>query len=96
MGFHVTHAADADAALQALANQVPKVILTDCNFPGRSGKELIGEIVALHPHIPIVAMSADHSNGNGMLAAGASMFLEKPLDYESLRSAFAEHLASTH
>lgn len=82
-------AADAAEALKQLARQVPDVLLVDITLPGRSGLELIKDVHALHPNIPILVLSM-HEEGlyaQRAIRAGAKGYLMKSADYESFERA---------
>ena len=74
LGFGVTECENVGLALEAFSLQTPTLILTDCNLPGRSGTQLIEIVLAAHPTMIIIGMSAEHHKGSAMLAAGATAF----------------------
>src|SRR5438034_9917072 len=53
-GFTVAAAAHGDDALALLRRQAYSIVLLDEQMPGRRGLELIGEIRALDPAMPVV------------------------------------------
>ena len=78
-------------ALSLLSGTDYDVILTDFSMPKMDGLELIKNIRALHPHCPVILITAYHS----LLAdrpTGAFACLPKPLDRHcfigALREAF--------
>lgn len=81
-GFQVTECVDAEAALIALAQAAPDVLLLDLQLPGLSGWDLIREVRASLPHLPIVAFSACVFPEDRRRAeeAGCSVFLSKPTE----------------
>ena len=50
-------AGTASDALALAETAKPDLVLTDLTLPGRSGLELIKDLKALHPHIPVLVMS---------------------------------------
>src|SRR3989454_5784183 len=56
-GFTVASAAHGDDALALLRRQPYSVVLLDEQMPGRRGLELIGEIRAIDPAMPVVMVT---------------------------------------
>ena len=83
-----TASAAALAAFRAAPGRFDAVI-TDESMPGRSGSELIREIRAIRPHIPIVLVSGYLSAAvvESARDAGASEVLRKPLSARDLTAA---------
>jgi two-component system nitrogen regulation response regulator GlnG len=74
----------ADAALAALRQGVPDVLVTDIRMPGRSGLEMLEEIRTKRPRLPVIVMTA-HSDLESAVAAyqgGAFEYLPKPFDID--------------
>jgi two-component system nitrogen regulation response regulator GlnG len=75
---------NADAVLSALRQGVPDVLVTDIRMPGRSGLEMLEEIRAKRPRLPVIVMTA-HSDLESAVAAyqgGAFEYLPKPFDID--------------
>ncbi len=73
-----------DKALAALHAETPDVLMTDIRMPGRSGLELLREIQASRPGLPVIVMTA-HSDLDAAVAAyqgGAFEYLAKPFDID--------------
>jgi two-component system nitrogen regulation response regulator GlnG len=74
----------ADAALAALRQGAPDVLVTDIRMPGRSGLEMLEEVRARWPRLPVIVMTA-HSDLESAVAAyqgGAFEYLPKPFDID--------------
>jgi len=74
----------ADAALAALRQAAPDVLVTDIRMPGRSGLEMLEEVRAKRPRLPVIVMTA-HSDLESAVAAyqgGAFEYLPKPFDID--------------
>lgn len=87
-GFHIFS--------QACQSEKPfRILITDINLPGKSGKELIRDIRALEEvlkpkfHIRVIAISADQPSKHMLEACrvGAGCYLEKPITKEKLLNA---------
>src|ERR1022692_985894 len=74
----------ADHALTALRADTPDVLMTDIRMPGRTGLDLLKEIQAARPGLPVIVMTA-HSDLDAAVAAyqgGAFEYLPKPFDID--------------
>ena len=83
-GMTATAFEDADAALAALRRGEPDVLVTDVRMPGRSGLDLLDEVRARRPRLPVIVMTA-HSDLENAVAAyqgGAFEYLPKPFDID--------------
>ncbi len=75
---------NADEALHALERTQPDAIITDIRMPGMSGLELLAEIAARRPQLPVIIMTA-HSDLDSAVSAyqgGAFEYLPKPFDVD--------------
>jgi len=74
----------ADGVLARLARQQPDVIISDIRMPGASGLEMLAQIRAQHPRLPVIIMTA-HSDLDSAVASyqgGAFEYLPKPFDVD--------------
>ncbi len=83
-GEPVLSAASYEEALDLAEHGVSRVI-TDINLGGRSGLELLKELRARRPELPVACMSADRSLLVEAGRAGADALLQKPFDLDDLR-----------
>ena len=81
-GCSVDVAEDGEAALALATAHPPDVVVTDIEMPGISGLELIDQLRARVPAVPVVVMTAHVSVDYAVsaLRAQADEFLTKPLD----------------
>lgn len=86
-GWHAITAESTDHALNVLAGEQVDCVLTDVTMPGRSGYELQKEIVASHPGLPVVIMTAYGTIPQAVDAIrnGAYEFVTKPFDLDSVK-----------
>ncbi len=99
-GMSPTAFDQADTALAALRRDRPDVLITDIRMPGRSGLELLTQIRASQPELPVIVMTA-HSDLDSAVAAyqgGAFEYLPKPFDIDQavdlVRRAAQQRLAA--
>ena len=95
LGYRVTEAADAQAALAASEHLAHiDLLVTDVVMPRMSGVELAHELTAARPGLKVLFMSGYTENGishRGMLGPGARM-LHKPFTPEVLARAVRQAL----
>ncbi len=75
---------EAGPALKALQRQEPDALITDIRMPGMSGLELLSELRAGYPDLPVIIMTA-HSDLDSAVSAyqgGAFEYLPKPFDVD--------------
>lgn len=80
LGLHLRRAADLQSAQDHLHVYLPDIVLIDLGLPDGRGEALI-EKLARAPQRPplIIAMSGQAELKDSALAAGADVFLEKPM-----------------
>jgi DNA-binding response OmpR family regulator len=79
-GYHVCSARDGDSGLRlALADRVDLVVL-DLMLPGRSGAEILGELVDQRPGLPVIVLTArgEVEDRIAGLRGGAVDYVVKP------------------
>jgi CheY-like chemotaxis protein/anti-sigma regulatory factor (Ser/Thr protein kinase) len=57
-GWGAQYAESGEAALAAIAQEQPRIVLTDLNMPGMNGLELVAHVHSLYPAVPVVLMTA--------------------------------------
>jgi two-component system nitrogen regulation response regulator NtrX len=85
-GYEVREAGSARAGLAAVREEEPDAMLMDLVMPEATGLDLLPEILAAAPHLPVVMMSGRASLSDAVRATklGAFHFLEKPLTPEAV------------
>jgi CheY-like chemotaxis protein len=94
-GYRVRKVADCQAALAALQDQAPALIVCDMFMPGPCGAAAIGQLKRLAPAAPVIAVSGHFKSGSGIspeeaVAAGAARALAKPVRRAQLLIAVTE------
>src|SRR3989454_922487 len=87
-GFTVAAAAHGDDAIALLRRQPYSIVLLDEQMPGRRGLELIGEIRALDPAMPVVMVTQSEDEGTLREAIGIEVddYLVKPVQPRQILS----------
>ena len=86
-GHEVAQAANGAAALTAMAQRLPDVLVTDLDMPGMGGVELIRRARRAYPELPIVAMTAGGGENLAALELDGACKLQKPFTAAQLISA---------
>ena len=94
-GHTVETAASAADLRRTIRSFRPQVLLTDVVLPDGNGLDLVPELLADHPHMPIIVLSAQNTFTTAMRATeqGAFDYLPKPFDLGELAQAVDDALA---
>ena len=81
-GYRVLTAADGAAAVRAVLDQAPDVVLLDIAMPGLGGIEALTAIRAIAPEVKVIMVSGqgDLDVAKRALAYGAFDYITKPVD----------------
>jgi CheY-like chemotaxis protein len=77
--LRLLYARNGREGLSVIARESPAVVLTDLTMPEMDGLELVQMVRSLHPHIPVILMTAHGSEDIAMeaLRAGAANYIPK-------------------
>jgi two-component system response regulator (stage 0 sporulation protein F) len=94
LGYAVREAESGRAAIEAVRDEIPHLVILDYMMPGLDGAETAREIAAIAPDLPII-FSTGHAALRAMRnAAGEGMpVLEKPFSLAELDDLIKETLA---
>ncbi|MFN8543430.1 MAG: sigma-54 dependent transcriptional regulator [Candidatus Binatia bacterium] len=86
-GFEPVPAASGPEALQTLAATPVDVVLLDIVMPGMDGLQVLDEIRARHPQLPVIMLTATKTVKTAVEAMklGAFDYVGKPFDVDELR-----------
>jgi len=84
-GYKSFTAVDGFSAIEIVKDHSIDLAILDFNLPDINGIDILKQIHAIQPNVPVVIMSADNSYRLQLDAfeAGACMFLSKPINLES-------------
>jgi two-component system nitrogen regulation response regulator GlnG len=90
-GHNVTLVASLAEMRRALAAERPDVLVTDVVLPDGNGLDMVAELVAEHPGLPVIVLSAQNTLTTAVRATevGAYDYLPKPFDLDALTQAVA-------
>ena len=79
-GHAVVTVASREAALAALAEAAPSVLISDVRLPDGDGLDIVRAAAAMQPQVPAVVMTgrASEPGRKAARAAGAAAYLPKP------------------
>jgi two-component system invasion response regulator UvrY len=87
-------AGNADQALEAVLRQAWDLVLLDLTMPGRNGAEVLEQIVAIRPHLPVLvcSMHPEEQYAVPLLQAGAAGYIAKDTSEPELINAIKKVL----
>src|SRR5207253_4935130 len=93
-GFRVTCARSGREALEAMRGAHFDAIVSDIFMPDGNGLEIVRELRAISPGIPIILITAQGSVELAVraVAEGASDFIAKPFEIAALTALVRRHL----
>ncbi|WP_010216994.1 nitrogen regulation protein NR(I) [Sphingomonas sp. PAMC 26621] len=94
-GHRVTTAATIAEAEVQLAGRAPDVLVTDVVLPDGNGLDLVERVVASHPGLPVIVLSAQNTLTTAVRSTevGAFDYLPKPFDLDALSQSVQSALA---
>ncbi|QOZ06881.1 response regulator [Bradyrhizobium sp. CCBAU 51765] len=95
--FVMDFAGSAAQALNRISDtgeQTLILILSDVNMPGMNGLEMLPELRARRPDVPVIMITAygDAETRKTALERGAQALLTKPIDFDQVRQAIEARL----
>lgn len=87
---------DGEAALKAVAEQEPQVMVLDVMMPGMKGLEVLQRVREQHPAVQVILLTGQGKTRDGIegMRHGAFAYLMKPLDIEELIRTLGEAVAA--
>jgi DNA-binding NtrC family response regulator len=85
-GFHLTCADSGEKSVQIARKEMPDIVLMDLNLPGISGIEAMKQILAIHPDVLTIMITAYGSIQSAVEAmrSGSYDYITKPFDNDQL------------
>ena len=95
LGYRATSFANPHEALQAFRTTPAAFdgVITDLSMPGMGGLELVRELKAIRPSIPIAVASGRPEDREMEATAGVRLMIQKPATIEEIADALARLLA---
>ncbi|MBJ6138749.1 nitrogen regulation protein NR(I) [Marinobacter litoralis] len=97
-GMHVQAFDSGEGIIARLERERPDAIVSDIRMPGVDGITLLSRIVALHPDVPVIIMTA-HSDLDSAVTSyqtGAFEYLPKPFDVDEAVALVKRAIAHSH
>ncbi len=86
-GYDVDCASGGDEAMTLIEKNNYSILITDYEMPGTDGIALTKKVRNLRPSMPIIGISGSYNGKKEFLAAGATLFMEKPIALSILKKA---------
>ena len=83
-GLQVREADSAEAALGAVAQERPDLLLLDINLPDRTGWDVLRELRRRETDVPTIVISAVRANPRRLVEFQPLAYLPKPFPLEAL------------
>lgn len=85
-GYHVLTASDGESALQIIENDPPHLVVLDLLMPGISGLDVLQQLKARAPQLPVILLTGRGSAAEGAegMQIGAHDYLMKPVNIDEL------------
>ena len=93
-GYDVRQASGADAAVEALREKRPDVVVLDIAMPERDGLSALQEFLDIEPSLPVIIHTAYPSYADNFLAWAAEEYVVKSMDIAPLVEAIQKALKS--
>ena len=87
---------DGEAALKAVAENEPQVMVLDVMMPGIKGLDVLQRVKEEHPKVQVILLTGQGKTRDGIegMRHGAFAYLMKPLDIEELIRTLGEAVAA--
>jgi two-component system response regulator GlrR len=94
-GYRVTAVTSAEAAMTQLHIELPQLVLSDVQLPGKDGLALFDDIRLQHPMLPVILLTAHGTIPDAVQATerGVFSYLTKPFDGKNLLDKIAQALS---
>jgi DNA-binding NarL/FixJ family response regulator len=95
-GTHFSEASDGDEVLTELLKAQQDILLLDINMPGRSGMEVLKDVMHIYPQLFVIMVSVQPENQYALrcLRAGATAYVNKNSASDELAPAIKKILDS--
>lgn len=89
-GYEVRTASDFDEGVELARQDSPEMAIVDLRMPGKSGLELVKELVEIDPGTKVIVLTGYGSIATAIEAMriGATYYLAKPVDVDDILTAF--------
>ncbi|MGA1302289.1 MAG: sigma 54-interacting transcriptional regulator, partial [Burkholderiaceae bacterium] len=88
----------ANEAMRALQSEAPQVLVSDIRMPGQSGLELLEQVKARLPDLPVIIMTgfSDLDSAVSAFQGGAFEYLSKPFDVDEATALIRRAVRESH
>lgn len=94
-GYEVRVATEADAALEAVRERRPDLVVLDINMPGKDGLDLLRELMGIDRKLPVVLNTAYSAYQDNYMSWSAAAYVVKSADVTELLQTVRNVLAGS-
>jgi DNA-binding response OmpR family regulator len=94
-GYEVLVASDGKEAESTLNKLAVDLLIVDLNMPTKSGWDVLDDVTAQHPLVPIIVITGMADQLDTLRIGGGGALLEKPIDPPNLLQRIEKLLAET-
>ena len=96
-GYAASHALNGPDGLAMIKKELPSLVLLDIGMPGMDGIEVMRLIRGQFPALPVAVLTGqrDTATVKKMMELGASEYLTKPINLETLLDQFVRDMIGT-
>lgn len=93
-GYAATYALNGPDGLQAIAKDLPSLVLLDVGLPGMDGIAVMREIHEKYPSLAVIVLTGykDNDSVKKLMEYGACEYLTKPIHLETLLDQFVKDI----
>lgn len=93
-GYAASYALNGPDGLAMIKKDLPSLLLLDIGMPGMDGIEVMRQIHALYPSLPVVVLTGnrDTETVKKIASLGAREYLTKPIHLETLLNQFVRDM----
>ena len=95
-GHAVFAAASGEDALAAVEETMPDLVIMDIAMPGMDGLELLGRLLAINHHLPVIIHTAFESYKDNFMTWAADAYVVKRGNLRELKDTVRHVLTKAH
>jgi CheY-like chemotaxis protein len=95
-GYRIDAVASAEEAIDRVMHQMPDCVVLDVCMPGMDGVELLGKLLSINNHLPVVIHTAFGQYRHNFMTWAADAYVIKHPSLTDLKDALRQVLEKRH